>query len=179
MPSASFESVTGRLGIGAIAFLGLFLVVDGLQVGVFELIETYVKTSTWSVVGVIPTAVVIYIVGVFCLGFAELSLSRFPAFHGPSPHDVIAVSRDGGALLQQIYADHVRNHELLKGASVSFVILAVGTIADWRNIPGYEVVVVLAAMGAVALSVLSLVFARRAARQAADLAGGVRSPDAA
>ena len=39
MLGASFEAVTGRLGIGAIAFLGLFLVVDGFQLGAFELIK--------------------------------------------------------------------------------------------------------------------------------------------
>ena len=65
MPGASLEAVTGRLGVGAVAFLGLFLMVDGLQVGVFELVETYGKSSTWGIVGVVPTAVVIYLIGVF------------------------------------------------------------------------------------------------------------------
>ena len=177
MPGASFESITGRLGIGAIAFLGLFLLVDGLQLGVFELIETYGKTETWSIVGVIPTAVVIYIVGVFCLGFSELALSRFPAFSGPSPRDVMAMSRGGNGVAQQLYSGHIRDHELLKGAAVSFIILAAGSIADGRNMIGRDPVVGLAVIGAVALSALSLVFARRAARQAADLARAARNED--
>jgi hypothetical protein len=39
MPGASFDAVTGRLGVGAIAFFGLFLIVDGM-IGVFDLVET-------------------------------------------------------------------------------------------------------------------------------------------
>ena len=46
MPGASLEAVTGRLGVGAIAFLGLFLIVDGMQIGVFDLVETIGKSVT-------------------------------------------------------------------------------------------------------------------------------------
>lgn len=59
MPGTSFEAVTGRLGVGAIALLGLFLMVDGLHVGAFEMLETYGKSTTWGIVGVVPAAVVI------------------------------------------------------------------------------------------------------------------------
>ena len=38
-PRRITRSGHGRLGVGAVAFLGLFLMVDGLQVGVFELVE--------------------------------------------------------------------------------------------------------------------------------------------
>ena len=134
MAGASFEAVTGRLGVGAVAFLGLFLMFDGLQVGVFELIETYGASSTWGLVGALPTTVVIYIIGVFCIGFAELGLSRYAAFQGPTPDDILIVSRSGTGLLQHLYADHLRNHELLKGAAVSFMILAVGSFAEWRTV---------------------------------------------
>ena len=54
MSRMSFEIVTGRLGVGAIAFLGLFLIVDGMQIGVFKMIETYGKSTTWGIIGVIP-----------------------------------------------------------------------------------------------------------------------------
>lgn len=179
MPGASFEAVTGRLGIGAIAFLGLFLIVDGTQIGVFELLEAYGSSVTWGIVGVVPTAVVIYIVGVFCLGVAELLLARFAAFRDPEPKDVLAISRSGGALLQQSYADHMRNHELLKGAAVSFLILSGGAMAEFPNMRGYESIVWLATIGSLALSTLSLVFSHRAVAQARHLARTARSaPDA-
>jgi hypothetical protein len=170
MPGASFEAVTGRLGIGAIAFLGLFLIADGLQMGVFEVVEAYGKSATWGLVGIVPTAVVIYILGVICLGFAELALSRFPAFQGPTVNHIIAISRTGSPLLQQVFADHVRNHDLLKGAAVSFLLLAVGSVSEWPNRGGYGTLLWLALFGAVALSCLSLLFARRSAAQATALA---------
>ena len=45
--AASLESLTGRLGIGALAFLGLFLIVDGAQVGTFEMIDVW-SWATWA-----------------------------------------------------------------------------------------------------------------------------------
>lgn len=170
MPGASLEALTGRLGVGAIAFLGLFLIVDGAQVGAFEMIELYGKSATWGLVGIVPTAVVIYIVGVFCVGAAELLVAPFTAFRGPEPEDILAISRAGGPVVQQFYGEHVRNHELLKGAAVSFLILAVGSLAEFRNAGGYEVLVWIAAAAALALSMLSLIFSRRAVAQAISLA---------
>jgi hypothetical protein len=175
MPGASFEAVTGRLGVGAVAFLGLFLLGDGLQIGVFEMIEAYGQSATWGLVGIVPTAVVTYIVGVICLGFAELVLSRFPAFQGPTVGDIVAVSRAGSPLLEQLFAEHVRNHELLKGAAVSFLVLAVGSGAEWRNSGGYYTLLWLAVFGAVGLSGLSMLFARRSAAQATALAAGAHA----
>jgi hypothetical protein len=166
----SLEAVTGRLGVGAIAFLGLFLIVDGLRLGAFEMTELYGRSTTWGIVGVVPTAVVTYIVGVFCVGVADLLSARFPTLRGPEPSDVLAVSLSGGPVLQQAYADCLRNHELLKGAAVSFVILALGSLADFRNLPGHASLVWICAAAALGLSILSLVFSRRAMSQAATLA---------
>ena len=177
MPGASLEAVTGRLGIGAIAFLGLFLVGDGLQIGVFDVVEAYGKSATWSLVGIVPTAVVIYIVGVICLGFAELALSRFHAFQGPTVDDIVAVSRTGSPLLQQVFADHLRNHELLKGSAVSFLVLAVGSGAECRNSGADGALLWLAVFGAVTLTCLSLLFARRSAAQATALAAAAHGAD--
>ena len=174
MPDASLEAVTGRLGIGAIAFLGWFLIVDGLQIGVFEVVEAYGKSASWGLVGIVPTAVVIYIVGVICLGIAELALSRLPAYQAPTVDHIIAVSRTGSPLLQQAFADHMRNHELLKGAAISFLVLAVGSGAEWGNSGRHDALLWLAVLGAVALSCLSLLFARRSAAQATALAVAAR-----
>jgi hypothetical protein len=170
LPGASLEALTGRLGVGAIALLGLFLIIDGAQLGAFEMIELYGKSATWGIVGVLPTAVVTYIVGVFCVGAAELLMAPFAAFRGPEPQDILAVSRAGGPVLQQIYGEHIRNHELLKGAAVSFLFLAVGSLAEFRNASGYENLVWIAAIAGLALSMLSLLFSRRAMAQATSLA---------
>jgi hypothetical protein len=133
MQGASFEAITGRLGIGAIAFLGLFLIVDRMQVGVFELIQIYGKSTAWGIVGVVPTVVVTYIIGVFALGIAELALSRVNGFSSPHAKELVAISRSGSPLLDRLYAENLRNHELLKGAFVSFLLLATGCIDELPN----------------------------------------------
>jgi hypothetical protein len=179
LPGASLEALTGRLGIGAIAFLGLFLIVDGAQAGAFQMIELYGKSTTWGIVGVVPTAVVMYIVGVFCLGSVELLVAPFAVFRGPDPEDILAVSRAGGAVVQQLFSEYLRNHDLLKGAAVSFLILAVGSFAEFRNARGYESLVWLAGIAALALSMLSLLFSRRAVAQSISLAKAVRAAAAA
>ena len=179
MPGASLEAVTGRLGVGAIAFLGLFLIVDGAQLGAFEMIELYGKSATWGIVGVLPTAVVMYILGVFCVSAAELLVAPFAAFRGPEPPDILVVSRAGGPVVQQFYGEQIRNHELLKGAAVSFLILAAGSLAEFPNAAGYESLVWIAAIAAVILSMLSLLFSRRAMAHATSLAKALRSVDAA
>jgi hypothetical protein len=169
MPGASFEAVTGRLGVGAIAFFGLFLIADG-TIGVFELIEAIGKSVTWGIIGILPTVVVTYVVGVFCLGIAEVVLSGLPSLSSPKPEDIIAVSKTGSALLQQIYSEHLRNHELLKGTSVSFLILTAGCIAESPNMHGSIAIVWLFTTAAIALAALSLFFSGRAARRAAAIA---------
>jgi hypothetical protein len=169
MPGASFEAVTGRLGVGAIAFFGLFLLVDGL-IGVFDLVEAMGKSVTWGIIGLLPTVVVTYIVGVLCLGIAEVALPRFPSFSLPKPEDMIAVSGTGSALLQQVYSEHLRNHELLKGAAASCLILAGGCVAQSPSMSGSIVTVWVFTAGALALAILSLLFSGRAARRAAAIA---------
>lgn len=170
MPGASLEALTGRLGVGAIAFLGMFLLLDAARIGTFEMIELYGKSTTWGLVGVVPTAVVMYIVGVFCGGTSELVLSRIPALRGLEAHEMLAVSRSGGPVVQQLFADHLRNHELLKGAAVSFLVLAAGSLAEFYNLQPFGGLAWLGGAGGLVLAGLSLAFARRARVQASALA---------
>lgn len=170
MPGASIESITGRLGVGAIAFLGLFLIVDGIEPSALGLVETMGKTTTWGIIGVVPTVVVTYMLGVFCLSIADAVLSGVSSLAWTKPKDIIAVSATGSALLQQLYSEHLRNHELLKGASVSFLILAIGCIAETPKL-GYDSLLGwLFISGAIALAILSLIFARDALRRSAVIA---------
>jgi hypothetical protein len=122
--------------------------------------------------------VVIYIVGVFCVGAAEMLLAPFNAFRGPDPRDILAISRTGGPIVQQLYGDYIRNYELLKGAAVSFLLLAVGSLAESWNAPGYAGLIWLAATAGCALSMLSLLFSRRAVAQATSLARALHRVDA-
>ncbi len=162
MLGAPIETITGRLGVGAICFLAAYLAVDGMQIGVFHLTEAYGNSVTFGMVFALPTAVVTYIFGVFCVGTADLVLSRFNAFCEPEPELILALSQSGGNLLQQSYSENLRNFELLKGSSVAFVLLAAGTLLDISNMQGYETIVIIAFILALSLSALSLVFAHRA-----------------
>lgn len=161
MVGAPVETITGRLGVGAICFLAFFLMVDGMQIGVFNLVEIYGKSVTFGIVIAFPTAVVTYILGVFCVGIADLILSRFNAFSEPDPTSIIALSQSGGDLLQQSYSENLRNFELLKGSSVAFFLLAIGVALDVSNMQGNETIVKIAFLIAIGLSALSFVFARR------------------
>ena len=175
MPGASFEAVTGRLGVGAIALLGVFFLVDGTNHGVFPLIETIGKSVTWSMIGVLPTVVVTYIVGVLCFELAELVLARVPSLASPGPAAILAVSETGSALLQQLYSEHVRHHELLKGSFVSFVILTVGCLGERSNMRDDMATVWLFAGAALMLASMSLLFANREASRAQAVAAAARA----
>jgi hypothetical protein len=170
MLGASLEIVTGRLGVGAIAFFGLFLIADGFNTDIFPLMEGIGKSVTWGIIGVLPTTVISYIVGVICVGVAEslIQLVGARSFPSPNPVDIINVSATGSDLLQQHYSEHFRNHELLLGAAVSFMILAVGCIAESGKVSSK--VVSLFVFSALLLAALSFVFAWRAAKQAASIA---------
>jgi hypothetical protein len=167
MSGDSLEVVTGRLGIGAIALLGLFLIADGAA-RVFENFEVIGQTTTWGVIGVLPTIVVTYVIGVLCLDTAEVLLSRFPPFSSASTQDLLAVSDTGSTLLHQAYSEQLRNHELLKGTSVSFLILAVGCLAEsGRMGQAMQMRIVWVSSGvALGLALLSLLFSRRAGMRA-------------
>ena len=116
MPGTSFEAMTGRLGVGAVALLGAFLLVDGLNHQIFPLlIENFGKSVTWGLIGILPTAVVTYIVGVLCFGLAEVLFAGVPSLGGPTPEAIVAVSATDSMLLQAAYTEQVRAHELLKG----------------------------------------------------------------
>lgn len=162
MLGAPVETITGRLGVGSICFLAFFLAADGMQIGVFNLVEAYGDSVTFGIVAALPTAVVAYILGVFCFGTADLVLSKFNAFQEPDPEKLLALSKSGGDLLKQSYSETIRNLELLKGSFVAFILLAVGTVLDASNMRGYEPIIVLASISAIGLSALSLLFARRA-----------------
>lgn len=162
MLGAPIESITGRLGVGAICFLAFFLAVDGMQIGAFPLVEKYGDSVTFGIVAALPTAVVAYIMGVFCVGTAELALSKFEAFAEPGPEKILALSKYGGDLLKQNYSETLRNLELLKGSSVAFILLAIGTVLDASNLRGFESLLILAFFAAIGFSGLSLVFAHRA-----------------
>lgn len=177
MLGASVEAITGRLGVGAIAFLACFLVADGQQIGVFELVEFYGKSASFGIVIALPTAVVTYVLGVITIGLANLAYSPFSALAPVSAQKVHAVSVRGGALLQQIFLENLRHFELLKGASIAFLLLSIGCLAESSNMSSTAIVGG-AFVGAVVLAVLSLTFALRSRIQAISLSAQAEAENA-
>jgi hypothetical protein len=165
MLGASAEAITGRLGVGAIAFLACFLVADGQQIGIFEMVESYGKSASFGIVIALPTAVVTYVLGVIMMGLADLIYRPFSSLAPITARQVRVVSMRGGALLQQIFVENLRNFELLKGASAAFVLLAVGCLAEISNMPS-RAIIAASVVGSVALAMLSLMFAVRARSRA-------------
>jgi hypothetical protein len=174
MGGASFEAVAGRLGVGAIGFFGCFLIADGL-LNVFPLIEEIGRSVTWGIIGVLPTIVVSYVVGVICSELADIVLYRFASFEPPPLEDAIVVSKIGSVLLSQIYSEQLRSHALLKGSSVSFVLLAVGCLAESRSMGGFTSPVLLFTASAAGLAALSLFFSARANRHTREIGDAARA----
>ena len=177
MPGTSVEAITGRLGVGAIAFLACFLIVDGQQVGVFEMVEFYGKSASFGIVIALPTAVVTYVLGVIMMGIADLLFSRFSSLAPIAARQVRAVSTRGGVILQQIFVEHLRDFELLKGAAAAFLLLVVGCLAEIPNMP-VATIVAGAALGSLLLAALSLLFARRARSLAVQFSAEAEIGDA-
>jgi hypothetical protein len=177
MLGASIEAITGRLGVGAIAFLACFLIADSQQIGVFEMVEFYGKSASFGIVIALPTAVVTYVLGVIMTGIADLVFRPFGSLAPITARQVRAVSSAGGALLQQIFVENLRNFELLKGASAAFLLLAVGCLAEISNTP-IMAIVGGATLTSILLAVLSLIFALRARSQAVLLSAEAETGDA-
>jgi uncharacterized membrane protein (DUF485 family) len=163
--SPSAELVTGRLGLGAIVLLAGFLVVDGQQLGAYRIVETYGSSTAWGVVVAVPTLVLSYILGVLCVGTAEITVGRMSALGHGREVDALLSAATAGNLVQATYSDLVRRRELLEGAIVAFALLAIGCVADLPMMPGQPALVFVLAAISLVLAVLCFLFAVRAARR--------------
>lgn len=110
-----------------------------------------------------------------CLELADIAFSGSSRFSTPRPEDAIAVSATGSVLLCQLYSEQLQNHALLKGSSVSFVVLAVGCLAESRSMGGFTSSVWLFALSGVLLATLSLLISARAAKHAVTIAIAARA----
>lgn len=67
MPIESAGAFAGAAGVGALCFLGIFLLLDGLSPGVFPTVEFYARTATWGIVAAVPVLAITYVVGLLAL----------------------------------------------------------------------------------------------------------------
>ncbi len=63
LPWQNVEGFAGVAGVGALALLGIFLILDGQVPELFPTIEFYAKTATWSIVAAIPVLSITFVLG--------------------------------------------------------------------------------------------------------------------
>jgi hypothetical protein len=132
----ALEEVTGYLGVGSLQLLGIFFVVDGLT-GFYSLVEVYSKSSSFAILFTVPLLVISYVLGLFSSLAAAVFVER--GFRSRLSADLFArVVQLGKEALTARYAEVERHSLLLYGCTLAFLLLAVGSLAERNNMPGFE-----------------------------------------
>ena len=132
----ALEEVSGYLGVGSLQLLGIFLVVDGLT-GFYSLIEIYSKSSSFAILFTVPLLVISYVLGLFSSLATEVLIEHIlkPTLDAELFAIVVLLAREP---LTARYAEVERHSRLLHGCTLAFLLLAVGSLAERTNMPGYE-----------------------------------------
>lgn len=158
----SLSTFAGPTGVGALCFLGIFLILDGRVPTLFPALEAYSKTTTWTIIAAVPVLAITYLTGLVLITTAGTGVRRL---YGPSVQqeakDTVAVSMrsEKDSILAQRYMQLQQERETLAGAALSLIVLAFGalserrTLADANAIDGRVVIfgAVLAMIASVAL----------------------------
>lgn len=147
---ASLEEVTGYLGIGALELLAAFFIIDGYS-NFFELVEWYSKTSSWAILFTVPGIVIAYVLGVVSVATFEIFIP-VPVVLTPEVF-AQAVKSKSEPLLRR-YSEVERVARLLNGASLAFLLIAVGLLAEVRMLGRFGFVGYVGAFCAVVLTCL-------------------------
>jgi len=129
----SLSAFAGPTGVGALCFLGIFLFLDGRAPSIFPAVETYAKTSTWSVVVAVPVLAISYVAGLVLISAAGAGVR---CTFGPSVEqeakDTLVVSSKPAkeSVLAQRYLQFQQERDCLAGAALSLVVLAVGLLSE-------------------------------------------------
>ena len=140
MPTAkpALEEISGYLGVGSLQLLGAFFVIDGLT-GFYSLVEFYSKSSAFAILFTVPLLVISYVLGLFSSLAVEVLIEKLvPPVVNPSLY-AEALKTTSEPLMAR-YSETERHSRLLHGCSLAFVLLAVGSLAERGNMPGFEVV---------------------------------------
>jgi len=145
----SLGSFAGATGVGALCILGVFLFLDGRAPELFPTIEEYSKTATWGVVAAIPVLAIAYVIGLMLI---TASCFAVRGAFGPSLRDeaadvarvsLVAVKE---SVLAQEYSQLKQERDVLGGAALSLIVLAIGAISDSKNLPHMRSIVIAAAL---------------------------------
>ena len=126
--------ITGYLGLGSLAILGLFLILDG-RMDILGLIEQYASTSTWSAVVAIPILVVAYLLGVIVVTISDIVFdSKFEQVY-PQTSLFTSVATSENETVIEKYVELERVRRLMVGSILPFLLLGLGSLSEVKNIP--------------------------------------------
>ena len=168
------EEVSGFLGVGSLAILGIFFILDGAS-GFLAFVEVYAKTSTWAILVTVPVLVVAYVFGIISsLGVEALLEKVLPSALTPALFRTVSESKNDA--LMQKYLDAERRGLLLHGCVAAFLLLAVGSWAEAQMMAPFGFVGYIGLIGGLAVAVLCPILARRNQREVAVFAQAITDP---
>lgn len=152
-------SVARATGVGTLCLLALFLFLDGRAPNLFPTFEEYAKTATWGIVAAVPVLAIAYVVGLAVMNAGNALISLF---FGPALAEEIADALRfanidlSKSVVAQTYIQLRQEREVLAGAALGLLLLAIGSLSEIANLPGLKGVVIAAAVVAVLASGLLL-----------------------
>jgi hypothetical protein len=162
-------SVAGATGVGTLCLLALFLFLDGRAPTLFPTFEQYAKTATWGIVAAVPVLAIGYVVGVAMMNAAgtAVRLTFGPHLDVEIGDTSKLANLDAGkSVLVQAFVQLRQERDVLGGAAIALLLLAVGALSEVPNLPGLKAVVVTAAIVAVLGAILLLWSSGEKGRQA-------------
>jgi hypothetical protein len=134
----------------------------------FPTVETYAKTATWGIVAAIPVLAIAYVIGLTLITASSFALR---GTFGPTLMEeaadaarVSALEKD--SVLAKEYLQFKQERDVLGGAALALIVLAVGAWSDSVNLPELKSIVIVAAIMTFMASVLLFVSAGLKSRQA-------------
>jgi hypothetical protein len=156
----SLGTFAGGTGVGSLCILGVFLLLDGRAPTLLPTFEEYAKTATWGVVAAIPVLAIAYVIGLVLI---TASCFAVRVSFGPSLLDEAAdtarvsyvAAKD--SVLAQEYIRLRQERDVLGGAALALLVLAIGALSETNNLAHLKLVIGVASVGAL-IAAMALFF---------------------
>ena len=157
LPWQNIEGFAGVAGVGALCFLGIFLLLDGQNSELFPTVEIFAKTATWSIVAAIPVISIVYLIGLLATSTSTLAIDQISSMQGYSlTNDLIKISEYDKTTITQIFLQLKHDREILAGSFIGLILLGIGAISETSNLPHLRRVIIIAAIGSFILAFVTL-----------------------
>jgi len=150
------EGYSGATAVGAVVLVDLILIANAFADNLFPVINDYAKTATWAIVVAIPLLSLTYLLGLVCMGTAEVLLIWSCLVDGRAlTNDAVAVTARGELVAGRFHQLR-QEAELLAGGVIAFALLALGSaLGAWR-IQGWRRFLTAVAITAILLSTATI-----------------------